>query len=363
MNKSFSRKERYRRRTTVILVLVSAGLLTAACSSSGSPSSTSGNAGTTSAAAGNPKVTLSVEAYVPDTDPVAKWLMDLASQVSKDTDGAVTLKLYLNSTLVSQTNAPSAIHADSVNMGEVQANALDQFEQGLDILEQPFLFDTNAQANAATESAALRNAQNVALAKQGLMNLASCSAGIQELISTKPIDSVAQMNGLRLRVSSAADVKLFNGALKTNETVISLAETYEAFKLGTVQAAVSNPTSILESNWQQVAPYVDEIPVRSGMTDLLVNVKALDQLSASEQTILERDAAASSANCDQLREASDDQANQTMKNQGEKFISLTPAQLQGFKTATASVLQNYINSTPLAKQLYNDSLAAANTAQ
>ena len=124
----------------------------------------------------------------------------------------------------------------------MQDNALDQFGKGLDVLELPFLFDSQAHADAATESASYRAYVNAELAKSGLKMLNACSAGIQSIISSEPITSVNQMNGLKLRVSSAADVALYNGALKANEQTVTLAETYEALKLGTVTAAVSTPS-------------------------------------------------------------------------------------------------------------------------
>lgn len=342
------------------IAVATAAALLAACSSSGSNGSSPASPASGSAGfAGAPSVTLTVEAYVPATDPVAVWLTALAKKVSADTDGTVTMKLYLNSTLVSETNAPTAIHSDSVNMGEVQAVDLDQFALGLDILQQPFLFDNDQQANAAAADPALRAAQNQALAKTGLINLTSCNAGELGIIANKPITTAAQMQGVRLRVSSGSDVQLYNGALKADETTVAIAETYEALKLGTVNAAISNPTSIVESNWQQVAKYYNEIPVEIGATDLLMNLTAFHKLNAQQQAVLLKDAAASSTQCSMLRVNSNTRAIATMKAQGTTIVTLTPAELQTFKNATKSVLDAYVDATPLAKTLYNDALKAA----
>jgi TRAP-type C4-dicarboxylate transport system substrate-binding protein len=316
-----------------------------ACSSGGS-----GN-GTTSSAV-SPHVTIQVEAFQATSDPYTLWLQSLAKKVSADTNGAVQLKIYPNSQLVSEASAPQAVQSGSVGMGQEQDSAVDQFAKGLSAPDLPFLFTTWAKADALTESTSFRALQNQALAQSGLLELSMCTQGLEYFASKAPIHDLSDVSNLKVRGAAATDAELF-GALHMNETTVSIGETYEALQLGTVTASVSTPVNILSFNWNQVAKNIDEIPIKTGFADLYINLQTFHKLSSGEQQILTRDAADMTPQCNSAEEQANNSALTKMVSAGASAVVPSADQLSGFVNSTTSFRDSYVASSPLAKSLYD----------
>jgi TRAP-type C4-dicarboxylate transport system substrate-binding protein len=337
-------------RAAASALAIALGLAAAACSSSGSSSSGSTAAAGGSGSADNPKVSLQLEAYYSSTDPYVAWLKTLASKISTDTGGALSITVYPSSTLVSQANAPQAISSNTVSMGMIDDSDLDNFAKGLEVQNQAFYFTSFGQANSITTSQQVRDEKNSVLKKSNIMELDMCDGGFEYLISKQSISTPAQLSGVSVRTASASDDSLIN-TMGGIGTTVPIAEAYQALEQNVVQGVLSTPANMQAQNWYQVAKYVDLIPVKVGYADLDINTGAYDKLSANEQKVLVNDVAAATPQCNTLEQNSLQASLSKLKGEGVTLVTPTTADINEFVQKTNSTRQQYVSSTSLAQTM------------
>jgi TRAP-type C4-dicarboxylate transport system substrate-binding protein len=339
-------KPRRRRLTLVAGISVAVALAATACSSSSSGSSSSG-----SSAASDPHVTLRLADYLATTDPWTLWVEQFAKKVSADTKGAVTIKVYPNSELVSQANYLDSLRSGDVDMsnaGPTDLADLGTGALGLDVAVTPGLNTTWAQADSIANSAQALTMQNAVLKPFGVQILSTCLEGWSAFVSKTPVSSLSQLSGMKVRVAASADVTLTK-ALGGDPDVIPIGDTYEALQLGTVSGVLSNVGNIYTNQWYKVAKYVDLIPVRMSYQELAVNAKSWAKLSASEQQVVKKDATGTSQACNTAIETQSNSYTKTMQKAGAVIVQ--PSDLTAWKNATSSIRTSAYNASPLAKKL------------
>lgn len=311
----------------------------------------SSNSASDQSKGGQPRVTLRLGDYLASSDPWTKWAKDLATKVAADTNGAVEIKVYPDGQLVSQASYLQAIGSGSVDLtvaGDSELATINPAAAGLAVSDVPFRDQTWSQANAITLSSDVRDGQNEALSGAGVKILSTCTEGFSAIVTKKPVTTVDQLKGMKIRVAAPADADILK-ALGANPTQIAIGDTYEALQLGTVDGAFSTIPNIYGQQWYKVAKNVDDLPIRMANESLVINAKSLAKLSASEQQVLEKDSADATQACDDaVKDAADDDEQQ-MKAAGASIVE--PSDLSGFDSATAPLRDAADAATPLAKKL------------
>ncbi len=98
----------------------------------------------------------------------------------------------------------NAVKAGQINLAVVNSGPLDNFLPEVKAVEYPFLFASHQQAYAALDGAPGR-AVLAGLEKAGFKGLAFCENGFRHLSNNlRPISTVADVQGLRIRVMESA---------------------------------------------------------------------------------------------------------------------------------------------------------------
>ncbi|MGX7680821.1 TRAP transporter substrate-binding protein [Jatrophihabitans sp. DSM 45814] len=330
------------------MALIASGTL-AACSSSGGSAGSTDSAG---AAGGSmPKVTLRLGDYLASSDPWTKWAQTLAAKVSADTNGAVKIQVYPDGQLVSQASYLQAIHSGSVDLtvaGDSELATISPGAAGLAASDVPFRDQSWTQADAITLSSEVRDDQNAALKSSGVAILSTCTEGFSAVVTKKPVATVGDLEGQKIRVAAPADADIMK-ALGANPTQIAIGDTYEALQLSTVEGSFSTIPNIFGQQWYKAAKNVDDLPVRMANESLVINLNGLAKVSSSEQQILQKDAADATQSCDDAVQAAVDKDEQSMQAAGAAIVK--PTDISGFVSATAAVRDAADSATPLATKL------------
>ena len=129
----------------------------------------------------------------------------------------------------------------------------------------------------------------------------------------RPIHTIEEYKGLRMRVSGTAQASLY-AALGVVPVQMSSKEVYLALQRGTIDGAPSGPERFLKAKWYEVATYLtQDYTVPDIASWLAINQNFWNGLPADVQTILlsvaqelkvwtrEQIARATKESCDQLR--------------------------------------------------------------
>ncbi len=106
------------------------------------------------------------------------------------------------------------------------------------------------------------------------------------LCSTRPVKSLDDLQGLRLRLSGNAMSMNAYAALGANPIQIAWTETYLALKQGTVEAVTSPISLVYSMKFTEVAPYVAVVNEFPQYIAYVMNADRFNSLSAEQQKIL-----------------------------------------------------------------------------
>lgn len=141
-------------------------------------------------------------------------------------------------------------------------------------------FDKSRQAHVAWHKVMKANQ-----GKLGGVFLGSYGYAYQVLFSRKPISSLADMKGLKVRVFGAAQTD-FVRALGAEPVSLAVAEVYSALERGTVDAAITGTIAGFNLKWFEVTKYMVDLQMGPVMIGLVASKRTWDRLPADVQKAL-----------------------------------------------------------------------------
>lgn len=340
-------RSRMRRPGRRVLAVVTAGLTAAACL-----------AGCGSGAGASGGHQLKLEDYLSAQEPWTTWAQNLTSKVATDTGGSVSIKVYPDGQLVSQKGALQAIRSHSVDLGVVPDIGGGELADGFSVADGPFFTSTWAQSQAITASQQVRDYQNTLLKPFKLHLLAGCTEGFNYLLTLRPVRTMADLKGMKIRVpdqQSADEVS----AIGATPVQVAIGDTYEALQLHTVAGAYSALTNFYSQHWYEAAKNVDLIPLSMSYVDLVMNLDAWNGLSAADQRKVSADAAAAVPACSKAEQDETRKIESEIQSGGATLVQ--PGDIQPFVRATSALRTKQTTASKAAKDLTALENAAAGT--
>jgi TRAP-type transport system periplasmic protein len=240
-------------------------------------------------AAGGAKAATTWEAYVYNpvaTVPSVQSIVRLIDRVKKETNGELEINLHLGGSLpIKATDITTAVGDSVVQFGD------DGFATGTipitGIIRLPLLLQNYDEL--AKAMAILRPHLDAAYAKRGIVVLGQYSYPFQVLWGRKKITSLADIKGLKMRVTSVEQgefIRRFGGVSLT----LGTPDVAAALDRGVVDGALT-ASSGGGLTWHDLLKYRYAFPTSYVNSTVIVNKEAFDKLPPATQKIL-RDAGA-----------------------------------------------------------------------
>jgi TRAP-type C4-dicarboxylate transport system substrate-binding protein len=334
--------------------LVGLAVVLTACSSAGSSSSGStsatsgGNSSASTTTVTGPSFTLKLEDYQSTTDPLTIALQQFAKQVKADTGGRISITVYPNGELVSETNAVSSLVSDSADIGIGGDDQFATLMPGIDVASEPGFVTTWDAAQKIQASAAVHSLLADQYSAHGLHFLGLIPDGFTYLITQKPINQPSDLKGVKVRVPGTATASVIS-ALSGTPVTLPLGDVFEALEVHTINGAATTATSFDSFNLYQVAKYVNEIPLNMSWFHFAINKRVWDKMSANEQAVLARDSQEMAVNAGKGEEAGTSKAITILKADGATIVN--PPALSAFSGALTSLQQAAIKATGTGTEL------------
>lgn len=269
-----------------------------------------------------------------------KW----AELVEKRSDGRITLRVYPNSQLVSgdQTRELSAMRQGLIDMAVGSTINWSPQVPELNLFSLPFLMPDTQAVDAITGGEA-GDMVFAAIESRGVIPLAWGENGFRELSNSKlPIDSLEDLEGLKIRVVGSPLFQDTFAALGANPTQMSWADAKPALTTGAVDGQ-ENPLAVFDvARIDQVGQQY--LTLWHYMNDPLifaVNQRVWQQLPAEDRELL-RQAAIDAGQWE--IETSREQRSERLaaiRERGVEVIELSDEQRQAFVDATQSVYEKW----------------------
>ena len=211
-------------------------------------------------------------------------VVQFASDVDKATGGKVKITVHSNASLFKAPEIKRAVQGGQAQIGEILLSGYSNEDPVFGVDSVPFLATSYADARKLWQAS--KKATEERFAKQGMMILYAVAWPPQGIYSSKPLASVADMKGLKMRTYNPYTSRIAELA-GAQPVTIQAAELAQAFATGAVNANItSGATGYDTKAWEVVKNYYDTqawLPKNV----VFVNRKAFDALDkASQDAIL-----------------------------------------------------------------------------
>jgi tripartite ATP-independent transporter DctP family solute receptor len=230
----------------------------------------------------------------------------------------------------------------AIQLARVSVGTVGPVVAELNVFNLPFLFRNTAHMQKVIDGAIGQELLEKVTgnANAGLVGLCWMDAGARSLYDTKkPIKSIADLKGLKVRVMGNPMFVDMMNALGGNGVAMGYDQVFSALQTGVVDGAENNPPSFVFDNHYQVAKYYSLTEHLIVPEILVLSRKTWDALSAQDRDLVKKFAREAQAEERVLWNAYERQAIDKAKAAGIEIIEI--ADKAPFQAAVKPVWDKY----------------------
>ena len=281
--------------------------------------------------------------------PTNQAVMYMGEQLSQATGGKDKIKIFGDSALGSEKDTVEQVKIGALDMVRVSTASFHGIVPESLIPSLPFLFrdiDHFRKAMYGAEGDKIL----AAFDKAGFIGLCLYESGARSMYAKKPIKSVADMKGLKVRVQPSDLMVSMVNAMGGSPTPMPFAEVYTGLKSGLIDAAENNIPSYEETKHYESAPIFSETMHVMTPEVLVFSKKVWDTLTPQEQAAIRKAAKESVPYYVKLWEAKEKDARAAVVKGGAKIIDSSQIDKKSFVDVEKPVWDKFA-STPELKAL------------
>ena len=245
-----------------------------------------------------------------------------AEDVKKATNGALDIKVHSANSLIKNPEIKRAVQTGQVQIGEIFKPNLGPEDPVFELDAIPFFAASYREARALLEVS--RPAISERLLKQGLRVLYMVPWPSQAFFTKKPINSVAELKGMKMRTYNAQTARLAQ-LMGTVPTTVQATEIPQAFSSGIIDTMfTSAPTAVTTKAWDYTK-FVYDTQAWVPKNVVFVNERSFQALpEAVRRAVLEQAAIAERRGWEWSQRDNDESPKVLVKN-GMTLTAISPA--------------------------------------
>ncbi|WP_341890881.1 TRAP transporter substrate-binding protein [Variovorax sp. YR752] len=216
-------------------------------------------------------------------------VQQFATEVAQASGGKLKIVLHPNGSLYKANEIKRAVQSGQTQAGEFILSGAANENPLFGVDSIPFLADSYPAARRLSEAA--RPTIDKLLAAQGMKLLFVSPWPGQSLYSTKPVETIADLKGTKMRAYNPATSRIAQLA-GAQPTTIQLAELGQAIATGTVENFLTSSASGVEMKLYESVKHFYSVNAWLPKNAVVVNRKAFDALDKPTQDAVLKAAAA-----------------------------------------------------------------------
>ncbi len=283
-----------------------------------------------------------------DGHPNTAAMDRFAELVKENTNGEINLEVFHGGVLGSQPDALEQVRIGAIEIGNFNLGPIGPMVKEANLVSLPFIFKSVPHMFRVLEGEA-GGIMADAMAEAGVMPLAWVDAGARSFYSQKPINTPADVEGLKIRVMNNDLYTAMISAMGGNPSPMAFSEVQQALKTGVVDGAENNFPSFKNVGHYEVTTHYSLSEHLIIPECICVNTAKFNALSPELQGQV-RDAAEKAALYQ--RELWAVQSDQARKDVEAAGIAVNEIADKGpFQDAMAKVYDDYLSANPDMKKL------------
>lgn len=262
----------------VLSVMVAGSLLVAGCG---------GGDKKQAAPASDKKYTFRLAETHPADYPTTQGDKEFARLVGERSNGRIKIDVYPGSQLGEEKAVIEQVKLGAIEMTRVNASPLAEFNKQFGALSLPYVFDSDAHLWKFLEGP-MGNKMLDGLESSRFKGLAYYDSGARSFYAAKPIKSINDIKGLKIRVQQNKINMDMIAALGASATPMPYGEVFSALQTGIIDAAENNYPSFYSSNHFQSAKHMLLDRHQRTPEVLMMSKAAWDKLSDDDKKLIKQ---------------------------------------------------------------------------
>jgi TRAP-type transport system periplasmic protein len=273
-----------------------------------------------------------------DSHPRSAAMKYFAGKVAEATGGKVKVDVFGNATLGSEEKMLIATQAGTIDFYMGALSPIATRKKEIQIFDFPFLFATDAEAAAVLDGPAGRKILD-GLADMNLQGLAWSGGAFRNMSNSKrPINALADMKGLKVRVMQSPMALASFNAMGLNAVPMAFTEVYTALETKALDGYEHPVVDMYANKMFEVQKYLTITNHVYTPVALVASKKFWSSLSPEQQSAV---MAAAEATRTFQRAEELKQANEVvgeLKDKGMTVSTMPPAELESIRKAIQPVI-------------------------
>ncbi len=260
-------------------------------------------------------------------------------EVARLSNNTIQVDLFPNNTLGGAFEQVDQLRTGQIQMAWGGLSFYDKLAPEVGAATLPFAATSYKQAFCEIDSDFGRYME-ATMADKGVLIIGWGNIGARHVTNNKrPIKSVDDIKGLKIRTPSGEAWELTFRALGANPTPIDIKELYQALQQGVVDGQENPYDNMLVRKFNEVQKYLSNTGHFFDWSGYMVNKAAFEKLTPDQQNAVQRAMATAVAEQRAISERENKTAREGLIKGGMQYTELSPAELEKFREATRPVYQ------------------------
>lgn len=266
------------------------------------------------------------------------------------------VQVYGNGLLGDSKNALELTQTGAIDFVIASTSNLEAYSKQYGLFSVPYLFSSQEAYFEFMNGDVVKN-MYASTEASGFKSITWFDAGVRSFYANKPIQTPADMKGMKIRVQpSPLNVAMIR-ALDAGAVPMAYGEVYTALQQGTIDGAENSEMALTSVKHGEVAKYFS-YDMHQMQPDMFVaNISFLESLTPEEREIF--DEATQLAHEIELESWAQQIGEAKAIAEQEMGVTFVEADVAAFQKATESVRQDYVRENPEV-QIYFDEIQRIN---
>lgn len=263
---------------------------------------------------------------MPPTSPEGKVFQKFADEVSRLTNGDLTIRIFPSEQLGKSAAALEQLQRGTIHIYAEGSSWAKKWNKNIDFVNTRFLFKNRQAWVKFAKSPMVQSWFKDAEAKSGVRVLGDLTSILRGpyrvIVSKNPVKDINDFKGLKMRqTGSKVAIKTYT-TLGAEVRTLGWTDVYQSMKTGIVESVVS-PAALVESmRFYEVAPNIGRLEEYYQSIAIFINGKAYDSLSDAHKSALQQAHRVASAYSVQIMAKSTEESFARMKQKGVSFNTI-----------------------------------------
>ncbi|GGJ96541.1 TRAP transporter substrate-binding protein [Pseudomonas matsuisoli] len=284
-------------------------------------------------------LTLKIAEIHPTGYPTVVAMENMAKKLDEATDGEISYRMFAGGVLGSEKEVVEQTQIGAVQLTRVSLGSVGPVVPDTNVFNMPFVFrDVEHMRKVIDGEIGQEILDKITNSQFNMVGLAWMEAGSRSLYTKKPVRSIDDLKGMKIRViGNPLFIDTLN-AMGANGIAMSTGEIFSALQTGVIDGAENNSPTLLEHNHYQVAKYYTQTHHLILPEPLMMSKTTWDSLTPDQQALVKKFAREAQMEERQLWEAKEKASDEKLKAAGVEYIEVDT---KPFYDATAPVREKY----------------------